>query len=224
MHPTDRIENLRLFYYIAPSNRSEVAAAPVVENTEYVELITRGGVFYGDQYHGPGTMFWHFPGDMTIHRYKQESPYECLAALFTIKGPHKRIAPPVILWNAQRELQKFVDESLRAFHDDSYDRELLAYTVHARLLSAAYNAARIQPPTGTPKLLEQAFMDFSTADIALVLGSSLTVNPAASLPLYTLRGGGRVAIVNQQDTPLDKYADWKFADLQKCFEALQNLI
>lgn len=74
------------------------------------------------------------------------------------------------------------------------------------------------------KLLEQAFMDFSTADIALVLGSSLTVNPAASLPLYTLRGGGRIAIVNQQDTPLDKYADWKFADLQKCFEALQNLI
>ncbi len=156
MHPTDRIENLRLFYYIAPSNRSEVTAAPVMEHTEYVELITRGGVFYGDQYHGPGTMFWHFPGETTIHRYKQESPYECLAALFTIKGPHKQIAPPVILWNAQRELQKFVDESLRAFHDDSYDRELLAYTVHARLLSAAYNAARIQPPTGTPKLLEQA--------------------------------------------------------------------
>ncbi len=156
MHPADQIRGLRLFYYIAPSNRSEVNAAPVVENTEYVELITRGGVFYGDQYHGPGTMFWHFPGDMTIHRYKQECPYECLAALFTIEGPHKRIAPPVTLWSVQRDLQKFVDESLRAFHDDSYDRDLLAYTVHARLLSAAYNAARIQPPTGTPKLLEQA--------------------------------------------------------------------
>ena len=60
MHPTDRIEDLRLFYYIAPANRSEVAAAPVVENTEYVELITRGGVFYGDQYHGPGTMFCQY--------------------------------------------------------------------------------------------------------------------------------------------------------------------
>ena len=96
MHPSDQIRDLRLFYYIAPSNRSEVAAAPVVENTEYVELITRGGVFYGGQYHGPGTMFWHFPGETTIHRYKQESPYEGLAALFTIRGPHKRIAPPVI--------------------------------------------------------------------------------------------------------------------------------
>ena len=109
MHPSDQIRAIRLFYYIAPSNRSEVTAAPVGENTEYVELVTRGGVFYGEQYHGPGTIFWHFPGDMTIHRYKQESPYECLAALFTIEGPHRRIAPSVVLWNAQRELQKFVD-------------------------------------------------------------------------------------------------------------------
>lgn len=158
MHPGDKIEGLLLFYYIAPSNRSEVAALQVDENMEYVELVTRGGVFHGNQYYGPGTIFWHFPGERTIHRYKQESPYECLAAQFTIRGPHKRIAPPIVLWNAQRDLQKFVDESIRAFHDDSYDREILAYAVHARLLSAAYNAARTQPPTGTPKLLEQALL------------------------------------------------------------------
>lgn len=158
MHPTDKIQDLRLFYYIAPANRSEVTALRVEKNLEYVELVTRGGVFHNGQYHGPGTIFWHFPGEQTIHRYKQESPYECLAALFFIQGPHKKVAPSVVLWNAQREVQKFVDESLRAYHDDSFDRPILAYTVHARLLSVAYNASRTQPPPGIPKILEQALL------------------------------------------------------------------
>ena len=69
-------------------------------------------------------------------------------------------------------------------------------------------------------LLEQAFADFASADLALVLGSSLTVNPAALLPQYTLRGGGKLAIVNSQSTNLDKYASWKFDDLQAVFEQL----
>ena len=51
-------------------------------------------------------------------------------------------------------------------------------------------------------------------------GSSLTVNPAAMLPQYTLRGGGKLAIINNQPTALDSYAAWKFNDLQKTFEAL----
>ena len=72
-------------------------------------------------------------------------------------------------------------------------------------------------------LLEQACCDFATADITLVLGSSLTVNPAAALPQYTLRNGGKLAIINQQPTPLDPYASWKFDDLQSTFEQLNLL-
>lgn len=44
------------------------------------------------------------------------------------------------------------------------------------------------------------------ADLMLVLGSSLTVQPAASLPLLTLRAGGELVIVNAQPTPLDHRA------------------
>lgn len=73
------------------------------------------------------------------------------------------------------------------------------------------------------ELLEQAFYDFSSADLTLVLGSSLTVNPAASLPLYTLRSGGKVAIVNMQKTNLEKFAVWSFDDLQTTFEQLNEL-
>jgi len=51
------------------------------------------------------------------------------------------------------------------------------------------------------------------ADVMLVLGTSLTVFPAAGLPRLTLQGGGRVFIVNAQPTPLDPYAAARYDDL-----------
>ena len=51
------------------------------------------------------------------------------------------------------------------------------------------------------------------SDVMLVLGTSLTVFPAAELPRITLRRGGRVFIVNAQPTPLDDLAAARFGDL-----------
>ncbi|MFX1494018.1 MAG: NAD-dependent protein deacylase [Promethearchaeota archaeon] len=45
------------------------------------------------------------------------------------------------------------------------------------------------------------------ADIMLIAGSSLEVAPICDLPLYTLRDGGKLIIVNDQPTPLDKRAE-----------------
>lgn len=44
------------------------------------------------------------------------------------------------------------------------------------------------------------------ADIVLCLGTSLQITPACNLPLKTLRGGGKIVIVNLQKTPKDKKA------------------
>lgn len=44
-------------------------------------------------------------------------------------------------------------------------------------------------------------------DVFLVLGSSLVVQPAASLPETALRSGARLVIVNRDPTPLDSAAD-----------------
>jgi len=71
-------------------------------------------------------------------------------------------------------------------------------------------------------LLEQAFAELGRAELLLVLGSSLSVQPAASLPLATLRGGGNVVIVNAQPTPLDRYAKLRFDDLLPVFEELET--
>ncbi|KAK1310380.1 NAD-dependent protein deacetylase SRT1 [Acorus calamus] len=44
------------------------------------------------------------------------------------------------------------------------------------------------------------------ADVILCLGTSLQITPACNLPLRCIRGGGRVVIVNLQQTPKDKKA------------------
>jgi NAD-dependent deacetylase len=61
------------------------------------------------------------------------------------------------------------------------------------------------------------------ADLVVVLGSSLVVQPAASLPLATLRAGGRLAIVNRGETPLDRFAFFRGDDLAAFAEAAESL-
>jgi NAD-dependent deacetylase len=58
------------------------------------------------------------------------------------------------------------------------------------------------------------------ADLLLILGTSLTVQPAASIPRTTLQRGGRLVIVNDMRTPLDEDAILRFRDLEEVFEGL----
>lgn len=51
------------------------------------------------------------------------------------------------------------------------------------------------------------------ADLMLVLGTSLVVHPAASLPQLTLRAGGTLVIVNAGETPYDDQAALRYDDL-----------
>ena len=53
----------------------------------------------------------------------------------------------------------------------------------------------------------------SRCDLMVVLGSSLVVQPAASIPLAALRSGARLAIVNRGETPLDPFAFFRADDL-----------
>ncbi len=56
-------------------------------------------------------------------------------------------------------------------------------------------------------VLEEAYELSRQADLHIVLGSSLVVSPANTLPQVTLANGGSLAIVNLEETPLDLYAD-----------------
>ena len=71
--------------------------------------------------------------------------------------------------------------------------------------------------------LMKAEKEASSADLLLVLGSSLVVYPAAALPDFTLRAGGRVVIVNDQPTRIDSGACMRFDDLGTVFDALEEI-
>ena len=67
---------------------------------------------------------------------------------------------------------------------------------------------------------EGALQLASRADLMVVLGSSLVVHPAASIPLRALRRGGRLAIVNRGETPADDLATYRSEDLAAFAEAV----
>ncbi len=73
-------------------------------------------------------------------------------------------------------------------------------------------------------LPEEAFMRSQElamrADVMIVLGTSLTVFPAAGLPRLTLQKGGKVFIVNAQPTSLDKWVAGCYPDLREFADAI----
>ena len=72
--------------------------------------------------------------------------------------------------------------------------------------------------------IQQAKDEAESADLMLVLGSSLTVYPAASLPQTTLSRGGQIVIVNNMPTYLDARAALRFDDLGETFTTLKQAI
>jgi NAD-dependent deacetylase len=72
--------------------------------------------------------------------------------------------------------------------------------------------------------LREATEEAQESDLMLVLGTSLTVYPAASMPQYTLSRGGEIVIVNNMATPLDGRAVLHYEDLGEVFNALNEAI
>ena len=73
------------------------------------------------------------------------------------------------------------------------------------------------------KELQTAIFHAKRADVFLVIGSSLVVNPAASLPIQCHNNGGSVIIINKGETPLDQIAVLKLdADIGETMEELIN--
>ena len=55
--------------------------------------------------------------------------------------------------------------------------------------------------------MTRAIIHAGNCDLCIVLGSSLVVYPAASVPVHAVRNGARLMIINRDETPLDSHAD-----------------
>ncbi|UCD28981.1 MAG: Sir2 family NAD-dependent protein deacetylase [Planctomycetota bacterium] len=56
-------------------------------------------------------------------------------------------------------------------------------------------------------VLQESFRLSTVSDVFLAIGSSLVVEPAASLPAHAKQMGSFLVIINRDATPLDNYAD-----------------
>ena len=74
------------------------------------------------------------------------------------------------------------------------------------------------------KALNDAIREASNAQVMLVLGSTLVVYPAASIPMYTVRSGGKLVIVNDMETSLDNQAHLRYSDLSEVFTFLHTAL
>ncbi|QSH41639.1 Sir2 family NAD-dependent protein deacetylase [Lentisphaerota bacterium ZTH] len=63
--------------------------------------------------------------------------------------------------------------------------------------------------------LEEAFELARKTDLMIVLGSTLVVQPAASVPALAVRSGAKLVIVNDMPTPLDHMAVLRCKDLEE---------
>ena len=110
----------------------------------------------------------------------------------------------------------------------SWDFETIARKVRAGEVPSCDKCGGIVKPRivffgeGLPEYdLTEAEREARRADLMLVLGTSLTVYPAAAVPEVTLQCGGKVAIINRDPTHLDRHACWIGRDLKQEFEALE---
>jgi NAD-dependent deacetylase len=55
-------------------------------------------------------------------------------------------------------------------------------------------------------VLEEAGNSARSADLFIVIGSTLVVYPAAFMPIYAVQSGATLVIINLSDTPLDRQA------------------
>jgi NAD-dependent deacetylase len=72
-----------------------------------------------------------------------------------------------------------------------------------RLKHATVSFGQALPPV----VVQQAFQLARQADLVFAIGSSLVVEPAASIPRMAKQYGARLVIINRDPTPLDRAAD-----------------
>ena len=72
------------------------------------------------------------------------------------------------------------------------------------------------------KETSESFEAARDCDLFIVLGSSLVVHPAASIPMEAINGGAKLVIINLADTPYDSHADLVING--KCGEVMKKTL
>ena len=129
-------------FFEAPAGQ-EVRPYSVQPGLEVVELLTAGTICFdtasGERRCGAGTLFWHLPGELTIHRYLPEKPYQCYYFRFQCQSP-ERPGGELFSWDPPAEAERFGKEMFHDFHA-AKDPEALGLYCYAALCRQARRTA-----------------------------------------------------------------------------------
>lgn len=153
----DHIERISaVFLYQAPAHR-RIEPSHIGPNTELVELVLRGRVHFHLDGHnrtlGCGALFWHLPGEDSIHLADPEDPYACLAVRFITRNQVGRQLPRCNLLSDEIEVARTADEILRQYHRSAYDQPLFCAQVYTRLQWLAHQSSLAAPDPFLPPAL-----------------------------------------------------------------------
>ena len=106
------------------------------------------------------------------------------------------------------ESTKILDREGRLLYDsagpaDAHHTYVSIDQVPARLKQAVIAFGEPMPEADVLEAERRA----RRCDLFVVVGSSLVVFPAASMPLHAVRGGAKLVIINDEATPQDEIAD-----------------
>lgn len=123
---------VRLGYYISPVGGAP-SPATVLPGEFLFELVTQGRVKHPEreQWTGPGWIYFHRPGQLTIHESRPDEHYECMTALFRIRHGEPDLSR-AFYWQETRDAEDFSREMLYAFHHEGISLELLGNLIWAQ--------------------------------------------------------------------------------------------
>ena len=236
------LELLGASIFLAPANRP-IRPVEIVPGTEVVEVMIGGRVYFeldGEvREFERGTIFWHIAGEYTIFRSPPDDPYRCLAIRFRV-AENRRSVPRVTGWSNEAELDRFVDEVVSRFHDETIDRTYLCEYVHRRLFWESYIYNRHSAAATYPKPLARALavlreasaLTFSVRDLAQRSGVSepylyalfhkhLGVSPHQYLLNYRLRLA-RIRLAGGDDNIKTISEECGFENLESFYRAFRR--
>ncbi|WFB37394.1 AraC family transcriptional regulator [Kiritimatiellota bacterium B12222] len=125
---------LHLGYFISPVGGATQPSI-IRKNEGLFEMVTHGRVKHPekDQWVGPGWIFFHRPGELTIYRSPDNEHYECMTASFRL-NQEEGTWPRGCRWDDGGDAADFAREILYAFHQEGISLEVLGELIWSQFM------------------------------------------------------------------------------------------
>lgn len=186
----NRAVQLKSLSNFAAPHGVRINPAAIYPGEESIEIITGGKVHFEvdgvDRVFEAGAIFWHMPGEYTVHRYPLDDPYRCLAMRF-VMAEARRALPRITYWKDLNTLSDFCRTAFRYGHDERIDNPVLAAMLYSRVFWESYMYLKKEAEADLPPHLDRALAIMNRDYTGELLIETVAQRAGISIPnLYSL--------------------------------------